>query len=114
MGKVNSKQKGARAEREVAKILRNHGFADARRTAQYCGNTGDAADVEGVPGFHLEVKIRDEKGHLAIDKWWAQAVRDSDFTGNIPVLVHRKDGQKWKITMDFEMWLEVVKDYVPF
>lgn len=111
MAKINSKQKGKRAELEVAKILRDHGYLDAHRTAQYCGNTGEAADVDGVPGFHLEVKHQET---TQLDKWWAQAVHDSDFTGRIPVLVHRKNGQKWKITMDFEMWLEVVKDYVPF
>lgn len=112
---ANSKQKGARAEREVAKILRDHGFADARRTAQYCGNTGDAADVDGLPGFHIEVKIRDKDGHLAIDKWWdEQALPEAEKAQKIPLLVFRKDYQKWRVCMDFETFLEVVKDYVPF
>lgn len=108
---VNSKQKGKRAELEVAKILKQHGYDDARRTAQYCGSTGDAADVVGLPGFHLEVKHQET---VRLDEWWAQAKRDSDFTGNIPLVVHRKNGQKWKVTMDFETFLEVIKDYVPF
>ena len=108
---INSKQKGKRAELEVAKILRDHGYDDARRTAQYAGNTGDAADVIGLPGFHLEVKHQET---VRLDEWWAQAVRDSDFSGNIPLVVHRKNGQKWKVTMDFETFLEVVKDYVPY
>ena len=55
MGKINSKDKGARNEREIANILKDHGY-DARRTAQYCGNTGDASDVVGLDGFHIEVK----------------------------------------------------------
>ena len=54
---VNSKQKGARFERLLASRLREHGY-DTRRTAQYCGNTGDAADVVGLPGIHID-KVKD-------------------------------------------------------
>lgn len=108
---INSKQKGKRAELEVVKILRDHGYADARRTAQYCGNTGDAADVEGVPGFHLEVKHQEQ---MRLYEWMAQAIRDSKPTGMLPVVIHRKNNQRWLATMDLELWLEVVKDYVPF
>lgn len=46
---VNSKKKGARFERELAGIFRDYGYKEARRTAQYCGNTGDASDVVGLP-----------------------------------------------------------------
>ncbi len=34
---INSKQKGARGEREFASLCKEHGF-DVRRTQQYCGN----------------------------------------------------------------------------
>lgn len=54
MGKINAKQKGARFERELADLFRKMGYAGARRTAQYCGNTGDASDVVGLPGIHVE------------------------------------------------------------
>lgn len=40
---INSKQKGARFERQLASRLREYGYP-ARRTAQYCGNTGDASE----------------------------------------------------------------------
>ena len=52
---VNSKQKGARFERLLASRFREYGY-EARRTAQYCGNTGDASDVIGLPGIHCEAK----------------------------------------------------------
>ena len=42
--KINSKQKGARFERQLAGLFRDYGYTDARRTAQYCGNTGDSSD----------------------------------------------------------------------
>lgn len=53
---VNSKQKGARFERYLASIFREFGYNKARRTAQYCGNTGDASDVVGLPYIHVEAK----------------------------------------------------------
>lgn len=48
-----SRQKGARFELEVAHYLQAHGYPDAHRTAQHCGKTGDAGDVEGVGGLHV-------------------------------------------------------------
>lgn len=45
---MNSKQKGKRGELEWASYCRGQGY-DCRRTAQYCGNTGDASDVVGCP-----------------------------------------------------------------
>ena len=67
-----SRDKGKRGEREVALILREHGF-EARRGQQYCGANGDA-DVVGVPGLHIEVK-RTEKFRMyeALD----QAINDA-------------------------------------
>lgn len=110
MGKMQ-RDKGKEGEREVARILRAHGYADAHRTAQVRGDTGEAADVIGLPGFHLEVKRQEV---LKIEEWWRQAVHDSTFTGDIPVLVFRKNRQDWRVCMDFETFLEVIKDYVPF
>ena len=77
---VNSKQKGARFERQLAGLFRDHGYSDARRTAQYCGNTGDASDVIGLPGIHIEAKHQEK---MQLYNWMAQAKRDSEGTGNI-------------------------------
>ena len=41
---VNSRAKGARAERELANKLKEHGF-QAHRTQQFCGKAGNS-DVE--------------------------------------------------------------------
>lgn len=54
MGKA-SRDKGARFERSLASRFREYGY-DARRTARYCGKSGDAADVQGLPGIHVEAK----------------------------------------------------------
>lgn len=55
---MNSRNKGAAGEREVAGILRGYGYK-ARRGQQYSGANGDA-DVVGLPGIHIEVKRREK------------------------------------------------------
>ena len=101
---MNSKQKGKRGELEVAKILRDHGF-DARRTAQFCGNTGDAADVIGLDGFHIEVKRTET---TKIWDWFAQAERDHK-ADTVPLVVFRKNGETWKVALDFEAFLKLLQ-----
>ena len=71
---VNSKQKGARFERQLAGHFLDYGYTDSRRTAQYCGNTGDASDVVGLPGIHVEAKHQEK---MKLYDWMAQAKRDS-------------------------------------
>lgn len=94
---INSRNKGAVAERELAEILQEHGF-DCRRGQQYCGANGDA-DVVGLPGIHIECK-RVER--LNLYEAMSQAKRDSKGTGKIPAVFHRKNRQKWLVTMELE------------
>lgn len=107
---INSRAKGKRGELEIAHLLREYGYDDARRTAQYCGNTGDASDVVGLPNIHIEVK-RVER--LNIEKAMAQSSRDAR-DGEMPVVMHRKDRHPWLVTMamgDFmEMYSKVNKN----
>ena len=102
---TNSKQKGKAGELEVAHILQDHGY-QARRTNQYCGSTGDASDVVGMDGIHLEVK-RAEKSMLY--PWMAQAIRDASANPNKPkpVVVHRQSRQEWLAIMRFEDFIEM-------
>ena len=104
---VNSRDKGARFERKLASIFRSYGFKDCRRSAQYCGNTGDASDVVGLPGIHQEVK-RVER--LNIEEAMSQAVRDSQGS-KIPVVAHRKNGQGWLVTMRAEDWFSLYREW---
>ena len=103
---TNSKQKGKRGELEVAKILREHGFTDARRTAQFCGNTGQADDVIGLDGFHIEVKRCET---TKIWDWIHQAERDHK-AEEIPLVVFRKSHEKWKVTLSFSSFLELINN----
>lgn len=102
---TNSRDKGARFEREIANALKEYGY-DARRTAQYCGNTGDASDVVGLPGFHIECKHQ-EKMHLY--DWMEQAVRDSATTVETPIVIHKQNRKDTLVTMRFEDFMDVIK-----
>ena len=97
----SARNKGKVGEREVVKILKEHGIKNARRTQQFSGKEG-TADVEGLDGFHIEVK-RQEK--LAIEKWHQQACEDAR-DEETPIVVFRKSGQPWRIVMDFEEFLD--------
>ena len=101
---MNSNNKGKRGELEVARILRENGFEDARRTAQYCGNTGDAADVVGLDGFHLEVKRCET---IRIMEWLKQAIRDCK--GKIPLVVFRRNNDEWFVCLRLVNFLDLLK-----
>ena len=93
---VNSKQKGARFEREVANAFKAAGFPEARRSAQYCGNTGEAADVMGVPDLWIECKhYKDTEWS---DEWWEQARRDCPL-GTMLAVIHKTDRKKPKVRL---------------
>ncbi|WP_053983403.1 putative PDDEXK endonuclease [Niameybacter massiliensis] len=99
----NSRAKGARGERELSNLLKEHGF-NTRRGQQYCGSNGDA-DVVGLPGIHIECK-RVEK--LNIYNALTQAENDSK-ENEIPVVMHRKDREKWLVTMSIADWIQMYK-----
>ena len=99
-----SRDKGKRGEREVALILREHGF-EARRGQQYCGANGDA-DVVGVPGLHIEVK-RTEKFRMyqALD----QAINDAR-EDELPVVFTRKNNCDWVACLRLDDFMELFKE----
>lgn len=103
---INSKQKGARFERLLASKFREHGY-EARRTAQYCGKTGDAADVIGLPHIHAEAKHQER---MQLYEWMAQAVRDAK-DGNLPAVFHKKNNADILVTMRLEDWFELYREW---
>ena len=101
MAKLNSKIKGCAGERELARILVEHGYT-SRRGHQMNGQT-DEADVIGLPGIHIECKRVE---HLNIYNALDQSKRDAR-DGEIPVVIHRRNRDEWKVTMRLEDWLEL-------
>ena len=108
---INSKQKGKRYELEIAKYFRELGFDKARRSVQYNGQAEEGeADIVGVPFLHIECK-HDER--LNIEKALRQALRDNQASkeNRIPVVIHRKNGEKSKVTMTLDDFTKLYGEY---
>jgi len=101
--KINSRAKGARGERELANKLKEYGY-DCRRGQQYSGLEGD--DVVGLEGIHIECK-RVER--LQLTDAMLQSRRDAKLD-EVPVVMHRKNNEDWKVTMYLEDWIEMYKE----
>ena len=100
-----SKNKGKRGERELANLLREEGY-DCKRGQQYCGISGNA-DVIGLNGIHIECK-RVEKLNLRLAM--EQAIFDCK-DGNMPTIFHRTNNEDWKVTMRFEDWIKLYREW---
>ena len=105
-----SKQKGARFELEIAHYFRDNGYPCAHRTAQHCGKTGDAGDVEGVKGLHIECKHVEK---LNLYNAYHQAVRDNSAknTGDIPVVIHKKNRETTLVSLSLYDFLKIYSSY---
>jgi len=103
---INSKIKGKAGELEFSRLCRSEGY-DTRRTAQYCGNTSEAADVVGLPYIHVEVK-RVER--LNINEAIRQSIHDADGKA-IPIVAHRRNHDEWLITMRATDWFTLYKEF---
>lgn len=101
---VNSKEKGKRGELELAALLRDYGFTDAKRGQQYHGGSDSPDIVDALPGIHIECK-RVEK--LNIVEAMAQA--DRDCGDNIPAVFHRRNRTPWLVTIHLDNFMELYK-----
>ena len=99
---VNSRRKGKEGELELARILRTYGF-NTRRGQQFKGG-GDSPDVMGLPGVHIECK---RVQSLNIEKAMVQSRTDAEETDDVPVVMHRRDREKWKVTMDLDEFMKM-------
>ena len=100
---VNGKQKGKRGELELVEALRTAGYANARRSAQYCGNTGEAPEVVGIEGLHIECKRREQ---IQDEVFLQQAEREAK-KGLVPLVVYRRSREKWKVCLRLEVFLAI-------
>lgn len=96
----SSQRKGAGGERELAALLRSHGY-DIERGGSL--SFGEVPDLLGLPGVHIEVK-RVER--LNVPEAMKQAERDSKrFHDGAPAVFHRRSREPWLVTMRLEDWL---------
>ena len=102
---TNSRDKGARGEREFASLCRDQGYNRVRRGQQFSGLEGE--DCVGLPGIHIEVK---RVQALNVEKAMAQSRRDG--TGEqMPIVAHRKNNCDWLITMSAYDWFEIYREW---
>lgn len=102
MGKINSKDKGARYERHIAQVLRDHGY-EAERGCQHAGGK-DSPDVKhNMQGIHIECKKTE---HLQIWQALAQSERDAG-DDEIPIVVFSRNYSKDYVALSFEDFLKI-------
>jgi len=108
MVKINSQQKGKRAEREVAKLINKYLETNVRRTPNSGGLSikGDIIDINpDSPAFDYYFEVKDQK-KLMIPKWWEQIYNDMPL-GKIPVNVFKMNA-KFYATLEFKDWLSLL------
>lgn len=103
---INSRQKGARFERELARKLSEYGF-ECRRGQQFSGANGDA-DVVGLPFIHIEAK---NVQRLNIRDAMAQSERDAR-EDETPVVMHKKDRMPILVTLNLDDFMTMYKRWL--
>lgn len=105
---AKSQAKGRRAELELARLLRAHGF-DVRPGDPL--NFGKEPDLSGLPGVHIECKRAEA---LRLSEWMAQAERDAQrFQDGAPTIFFRRSREPWMVCMKLTDWLELYRGYQP-
>lgn len=104
---INIRAKGQNGEREVQQALE----PIVRRVMQQLGHplpekaivqrnqnqsAVGGADLTGTFGLSIEVKRQES---LSINTWWAQCVKAAQENNEIPVLLYRQNGKKWKAVL---------------
>lgn len=106
--RVNSRQKGKRIERELVKLLHEHGFISARRGQQFRGGE-DSPDVicEELP-VHWEAKSAER---LNIYDAVEQARCDAGLA-DYPVVALKKNRRPWVVIMDMDDFMMIMKQLI--
>jgi hypothetical protein len=92
---INSRAKGARAERDLANAFKELFGWTARRTQQFCGQAGDSdVVIEELPEVFVESKMVES---LSIVPTMRKAVEQCK--GKLPVICHRKKQTEWLCTI---------------
>ena len=107
---INSRAKGARTERELAKKLEEVMGWKARRTQQFCGAAGDSdVVVMNVPQLFVESKSVERLNVVAA---MDQAVQDAKAAGKLPCLCHKRNRTEWLVTVrltDLPLFAEMIQ-----
>ena len=114
---LNSKSKGSKNERSVAKLFQNWTGYEFARTPQSGGlhwkkahTSGDIVCIDVIHGprfsFSIECKFHNDinlihlidgsigKNSIKVLEFWKQCERDAEIVNKVPMLVMRKNGMK--------------------
>ena len=102
---INSRAKGAKGEREVVQLLRDHGLTAKRGLIQNRDGS-EAPDVICLehPEWWIEVK----RGPHATK--WRKAITQAEAACGVatPILFSRVDNDRWFVHMDAHEFLELL------
>lgn len=108
---INIRTKGANGEREVATamngiietVLKAHNIPLPPKPVIQRNQNQSAvggSDLTNPFGLAIEVKRQEQ---LSINTWWTQCLNAAAVHSEIPVLVYRKNSQKWSVVMMTEV-----------
>lgn len=103
MSRINVKQKGAKAERDVIAILQpvanqvcdELGVTRVELIRNLNQSRAGGYDIEGVDWMALEVKHQTQDGRT---QWWEQTKRQAG-ENQEPVLFYKLTGTRWRVRM---------------
>jgi Holliday junction resolvase len=102
MGRA-SRTKGKLGELEVVRLLRAHGWPNARRTSD--GRRQGSCDIaEGPEACVIEIRRREA---VNVPKGMREVSERTSFT-ELPVLVHRPSRSPWLATLPLEELLDLL------
>ena len=105
---INSRTKGAAAEREVFKILSDAlGVKVERNLIQ----TREGGADTSVGDWAIEVKRQET---LSIAAWWEQAVEQAKRVNKMPMLIYRRSRQPWKVIVSAQHFIRAYGGTVMF
>ena len=101
MAKINVRQKGQRAEREVIRLLqpivdkvyREVGKAPPLLERNQMQTHRGGYDIVGLEWLAPEIKHQER---LQVDDWWHQCIMQTR-AGQIPVLMYKQNNIKWRV-----------------
>lgn len=101
---MSSRDKGKRGELEIVNYYKQYGFDTVRTAPLQAGFVEGAADVSGIPGFHIEVKRQE-----ALNIWaaLAQAERDAP-EGVVPTVHFRRNRSGWYVVLPIDAFVDLI------
>lgn len=98
----SARNKGANAERELARLIRDTWGYETRRGFTFYHQS----DVIGLPKIHIECKRVE---NLNLRKALDQAEEESKIRNDgLPVVIYRKNYGKWKVAMQLDHFLQML------